>query len=220
MTGRGAIALSLAVLAVSALAVGFSAASFTDTTQNPQTVSAAADFLAPSAGASAVGKSEGGVAGYIRAGGSYRVYAEVADSGNPSSKVSSVNADLSKVTTGQTAVVLSPGSYAFGGVSYNYRSAQLRADSSLGAGAKSYALTLTDGAGNARVQSFSVTATVGPSPAARSPPPTRKANEFGEPEEGDTIAFTYNDVAPISDPSRSKATTPTAAGRSASPIPR
>ncbi len=157
MRTRSAIALSLAALAACALVAGFSAASFTDSSQNPQTVTAAADFLAPSAGASAVAKSEGGSAGYVRAGGNYRVYADVTDSGNPASKTSSVKANVSALTSGQTAVALSSGSFTVDGVSYNYRSAQLKVDSGATPGTKSYALTLVDGAGNSRVQSFSVT---------------------------------------------------------------
>ncbi len=194
MRGRGAFALSLTVLAVGALTVGLSAASFTDTSQNPQTVSAIPDFLAPSAGASAIAKSEGGISGYVRAGGNYRVYANVTDSGNPSSKVSTVKAEVAAITAGQTAVALSSGSYTIDGVSYNYRSAQLKADGGLVAGAKSYALTLTDGAGNSRVQGFSVTVDNGPFAGSSFATANVKDGNSGKPEEGDTVTFTFNDA--------------------------
>jgi len=191
---HGVIGLALAALAAAALAVGFSAASFTDSTQNPQTLSAVTDFLAPSAGASVVGKAEGGAGGYVRAAGNYRVYANVTDSGNPSSKTSSVKANVSALTAGQTAVALTAGSYTFDGVSYNYRSAQLKVDSGASAGTKSYALTLLDGAGNSRVQSFSVVVDNGPFAGSSFATANGSGNESGEPEEGDTITFTYNDV--------------------------
>ena len=194
MRARGFTGLALAALAACVLAAGFSAASFTDLTQNPQTVSAVTDFLAPSAGASVVGKAEGGTAGYVRAGGNYRVYASVTDSGNPSSKTSSVKANLSALTAGQTAVALTAGSYSFDGVSYNYRSAQLKADSGVSAGTKSYALTLVDGAGNSGVQSFQVTVDNGPFAASSFSTANGPGNNSGEPEEGDTVTFTYNDV--------------------------
>lgn len=197
MSGRGLIGLFVAALAACVLAVGFSAASFTDSTQNPQSVSAVADFLAPSASASVVGKAEGGTAGYVRAGGNYRVYANVTDSGNPASKTSSVQANVSALTSGQTAVALSSGSYTVDGVSYNYRSAQLKVDSGASAGSKSYALTLLDGAGNTRVQSFPVLLDNGPFAGSSFSTANGSGNNSGEPEEGDTIAFTYNDVPEV-----------------------
>lgn len=194
MRGGGFIGLFLTALAACALTVGFSAASFTDSTQNPQTVSAVADFLAPSASAGVVGKAEGGTAGYVRAGGGYRVYANVTDSGNPASKTSSVKANVSALTSGQTAAALTAGSYSFGGATYNFRSAQLKVDSGLGAGAKSYALTLVDGAGNSRVQSFSVTVDNGPFAGSSFATANAPGSNSGEPEEGDTIVFAYDDV--------------------------
>ncbi len=193
MRWRGVIALCLAALAACALAVGFSAASFTDSTQNPQTVGAVADFLPPSASVSVVGKAEGGAAGYVRAGGNYRVYANVTDSGNPASKTSSVKANVSALTAGQTAVALTAGSYSFDGVTYNYRSAQLKAGGAIGAGTKSYALTLLDGAGNSGVESFSVTVN-GPFAGSSFATANAPGNDSGEPEEGDTVSFTYNDA--------------------------
>jgi hypothetical protein len=190
---RGVTGLLLAALAACVLAAGFAAASFTDSTQNPQTVSAVADFLPPSVGASAIGKAEGGTAGFVRPNGGYRVYANLTDSGNPSSKTSSVKADVSALTSGQTAVALVAGSYSFDGATYNYRSAQLKAGSGVSAGSKSYALSLLDGAGNAGVESFPVTVNghfAGSSFATANGP----GNDSGEPEEGDTVTFTYTDV--------------------------
>lgn len=194
MRARGVTGLFFAALATCALAVGFSAASFTDSTQNPQTVSAVADFLPPSASASVIGKAEGGTAGYVRANGNYRVYANVTDSGNPASKTAAVKADVSALTAGQTAVALAAGSYSFDGVTYNYRSAQLKVGSGISAGAKSYALTLLDGAGNAGVESFSVVVDNGPFTGSSFSTANGSGNNSGEPEEGDTVAFTYNDV--------------------------
>jgi len=189
---RGRIALSLAALAVCALTVGLSAASFTDTSQNPQTVSAVADFLAPSAAASVVAKSQGGVAGYVKKGGTYYVYASVTESGNPASGVASARADVSALTSGQTAVNLVAGNYSVDGDSYNYRSAQLTAGASLSAGAKSYSLALADAAGNSRTQSFA--ATVDNGPFAGSDFETANASDgtSGKAEKGDTVSFVFN----------------------------
>jgi hypothetical protein len=191
MRARIAVALSLVALAVSALLVGFSGASFTDTAQNPQTVSAVADFLAPTAGASVIAKSQGGVAGYIRAGGTYYVYANVTDVGNPASGIASVKADVSGITTGQTAATLTAGSYSVGGVSYNYRSAELEAKSSLTAGSKSYTLALADSAGNSRSQSFSVTVN-GAFAGSDFETGNAPGGTEGKPEKGDTVSFVFN----------------------------
>ena len=192
MRARVAAALSLMALAACVLAVGFSGASFTDTTQNPQTVSAVTDFLAPTAGASTIAKTQGGVDGYIKAAGTYYVYASVTDAGNPASGIASVKADVSSITSKQTAVPLVAGSYAVDGVSYNYRSAQLTADSALTAGLKSYTLALADSAGNSRSQSFSVTVDNGPFAGSSFATSNVAGGTQGKPEKGDTVTFTFN----------------------------
>jgi len=192
MRGLAKTALALTALAACALGAGFSAASFTDNEQNPQAVSAVTDFLAPTAGASVIAKSQGGITGYIKAGGTYYVYANIiADTGNPASGIASVKADVSSITD-KTTAVLSAGSYTIGGVSYNYRSAQLTADGTLKAGSKSYSLILTDVAGNTSTPSFSVTADNGPFEGSDFATGNVSGGTQGKPEKGDTVAFTFN----------------------------
>jgi len=193
VSARAWAASALAALAVAALAVGFSVASFTASSQNPQTVSAVADFVAPSA-ASAIAKSQGGVAGYIRAKGTYYVYADVAESGNPASGTAAVKANVSALTSGQTAAALSPGSYTVGGVAYDYRSAQLTASTSLSAGSKSYSLALTDAAGNSRSQSFTAIVDNGPFAGSELETANASGGTAGKAEAGDTVAFTFNEA--------------------------
>jgi len=190
--GRAQLALSLVALAACVLTVGISGASFTDTTQNPQTISADADFLPPTASASVIGKTQGGVPGYVKKSGTYYVYANVSDSGNPASGIASVKANVSALTSGQTAVALAAGSYSAGGVSYNYRSAQLTAASTLSAGSKAYSLALTDQAGNSGSQSFSVTADNGPFAAAEIGTENHSGGTAGKAEKGDTVTYTFN----------------------------
>jgi hypothetical protein len=192
--GRSSSALALAALAACLLAVGLSGASFTDTTQNPQTVSADPDFVAPSAAASAIVKSQGGVGGYIRAGGTYFVYASVTDSGNPASGVASVKTNLAAITSGQTAVSLSPGSYTADGVSYDYRSAQLTASAGVSAGPKSYSLSLADADGNSRSQSFAVTVDNTALAGAGFETSNASGGTSGRAEKGDTLAFVFNEA--------------------------
>lgn len=191
MRFRVQIALSLVALAACVLAVGFSAASFTDSKQNPQTVSAVADWTAPSAEASVIAPTSGGTPGYLKsAKPTYYVYAKVSDSGNPASGVNSVKANVNNLTSGQTAVTLTAGSYSVGGVSYNYRSASLTAGT-LSAGSKAYSLALADKAENTSSAEFSVTVLSGFTASGFSTTNVSGGNE-GKPEKGDTATFTYN----------------------------
>jgi hypothetical protein len=194
MRGLAKTALSLVALAACVLAVSFSAASFTDSEQNPQTVSADADFLAPTVSASTIGKSQGGFDGTIRPGGTYYVYANVSDPGNPSSGIASVNANVSAITTGQTAVSLSTsgGPYTVDGVSYNYRSAQLTA-SSISTGTKSYKLTLVDSAGNsAESQEYSVTVAANTAFKGSGFTAENGSGTESTPDKGDSVIYTFN----------------------------
>ena len=193
MRARVAAALSLAALAACALVVGFSGASFTDSTQNPQTVSAVADFLAPTAGASVIAKTQGGVTGYVKAEGTYYVYANVTESGNPASGIASVKADVSAITTGKTAEVLSSGSYTAGGVSYNYRSAQLTAKPTLASGTYSFSARAVDTAGNESGPSAgSATVDNGPFKGSGFETGNVSGGTEGKAEKGDTVTFTFN----------------------------
>jgi hypothetical protein len=146
-----------AIVAVALVAVPVTFAAFSSSAENGGDVVAAAnDFRAPQVTAGVLGKSVGGVAGFVKQGGEYFVYANVAaDTGNPAS--ASVRADVSSVTTGATAVTLTAGSFSAGGISYGYRSAALSANAVLAAGAKSFTVTATDNAGNADAFTGSVT---------------------------------------------------------------
>lgn len=191
MRFRVQIALSLVALAACVLAVGFSAASFTDSKQNPQTVTAIADWTGPSAEASVIAPTSGGTPGYLKSSKpTYYVYARVSDSGNPASGIGSVKANVNNLTSGQTAVTLTAGSYSVGGVSYNYRSASLTAGT-LAAGSKSYSLALADKAENTSSAEFSVTVLTAFSASSFATTNVSGGNE-GKPEKGDTAIFTYN----------------------------
>ena len=192
MRRLGGLALSLAALAACVLAVGVSVAAFTDSSQNPQTIVADTDFLAPTAAASTIAKTQGGVDGYIRASGTYHVYAGVTDSGNPASGIASVRANVSAITSGQTSVALSSGSYTVDGVSYNYRSAQLTASSSVSSGSKSYALAPADADGNSRSQSFAVTVDNTALTGADFETSNSSGGTSGRAEKGDTVSFVFN----------------------------
>jgi hypothetical protein len=190
---RGAtFAVCLAALALAG--DGLTLAAFTGTTSSPgNRITAAPDFLAPAVTASVVGKSAGGTPGFVKQGGTYFVYANVTDDGNPASGVGAVTADVSNVTTGQTAVALSAGSFSAGGVSYAYRSAQLTADPVLSEGSKSYSVSATDNASNGpSTANFSVTVdnTV---PSGSDVQTANGGATAGTAEAADTITFTFSE---------------------------
>jgi hypothetical protein len=139
-----------AILAVALIAIPAALAAFSAGTQNPgDIVTAAPDFVAPAITATVVAKSQGGVTGYVRKTGTYFVYANVsADTGNPASGLATVKANVATLTSTQTAATMTAGTYTAGGVSYNYRSAELTSDAAI-EGSKSYSVTATDVAGNA-----------------------------------------------------------------------
>jgi hypothetical protein len=154
-------------------------------------ITAATDFRAPTASASAIGKTTGGIAGTIKKGGTYYVYANVSDTGNPASGVSTVTANVNSITSGSTAVALVAGSYTAGGVSYSYRSASLTAGSSLAAGSYTYSLTPADAAGNLATQSgFSVTVD-NTAPSGSDVQTSNGSTTNGLAEAGDKVSFNF-----------------------------
>ena len=188
-----AATLAAVLLGASALARQSVWGNFTSTAPNPgNSITAAADFLAPTASASAIGKTAGGIVGQIKKGGTYYVYANATDTGNPASGVSTVTANVSSITSGSTAVALSADSFSAGGVSYGYRSVALTAGSSLAAGSYSYSLMLKDVAGNSKTESgFTVTVdnTV---PTGTDVQTANGGSIAGRADAGDKITFTFS----------------------------
>lgn len=188
-------ALALAVGLASALAAGpvWGAFSSKAAVTGSSSITAAADFRAPEATATVIAKTTGGRGGYIKKSGTYYIYANVTDSGSPASGVSTVKANVGTITSGQTAVTLSAGTFTVDGVSYNRRSASLTAGSGIVAGLLGYSLTLTDVAGNSQTESgFSVTVdnTV---PAAADIQTANGGAIAGRADIGDKITFTYSE---------------------------
>lgn len=188
-----AVALATLALATAALANHGVWGSFTAAAADSgNSITAATDFRAPSSSARAIGKTAGGATGQIKKGGTYYVYANVSDTGNPASGISTVTANVSAITSGSTAVALVAGSYSAGGVSYNYRSASLTAGSSLAAGSYSYSLTLTDVAGNAQTESGFAVTVDNTAPAGSDVQSANGSTTAGLAQAGDTISFTYS----------------------------
>ena len=156
-----------------------------------ETTTAALTVDRPTVSSAVIAKSTGGAPGAIKQAGTYFVYANVTGSGSPPAGLGSLTADTSTITTGSTAAALSSGSYTVGGQSYNYRSAQLTAKSTLSAGTDSFTVKVTDSAGTATSTSYSVTVD-NTAPRTSNIQTTNVAGgTAGKPEAGDTVTFTY-----------------------------
>jgi hypothetical protein len=149
---------------------------------------------APVTSAAAVGRSSAYDTGFIKQGATYYVYANVSDTGNPSSAIARVTANVSSITAGSTAVALTAGSFSAGGTTYGYRSAVLTAASSLAAGSHSYTITATDNAASVATQSFT-TSVDNTAPTAVDVQSTNvSGGTVGHLDQGDTLALTYSDT--------------------------
>jgi hypothetical protein len=187
--------LPLALVATALIvSVGSTAAAFRSPTDNAgNSVTAAADFRAPTVSASAVGKTQGGATGFVKKGGTYFVYANVTDSGNPASGVASVTATLTSLTAGASAVALSPGSFSAGGQSYNYRSAQQTADLTLAGGGVSYSIVTVDKASNSAASSWPATVDNTAPFGSDIQATNTSGGTAGKAEQGDTVTLTYSE---------------------------
>jgi hypothetical protein len=154
-------------------------------------LNADADWTPPSASAAVVAKAAGGDAGYIRQGGTYYVYANVTDGGNPPSGVASVSADA-----GMGPIAMSSGGpWTVDGVSYNYRSALQTAPGTVPAGTYPFTVSSTDSdtPANGQTQSgFSVV--VDNTGANGADVQTANGSTIvGRPQQNDTVTFTYSE---------------------------
>jgi hypothetical protein len=190
---RATIALAFLLLIGTTLTVGGVFGSFTATGINSgNSFATAPDFRAPTAGRSVIGKSAGGIPGFIKQGGAYFVYADVTDTGNPASGISTVTSNTSNVTTLATSTTLSSGSFSIGGLSYSHRSASLTANAVLAAGTYNYAVTSTDVAANSGTQTFTVTVD-NTAPTGTDVQTTSGGATAGRPDQNDTITFTFSE---------------------------
>ena len=189
-TRSSTFAVALVVLLASATPA---AANFTSTTTASHSVASAADWLPPSVSTTVIAKQTGYLAGSIKQGGTYYVYANVADSGNPASGISTVRTDVSAITSGSTAVNLTSGSYSINGVSYNYRTAALTAGNPL-SGTKNYTITSTDALSYSPLQNgYSVTLDNTAPTATNISTGNASGGNHGLAEIGDTITFTFSE---------------------------
>ncbi len=147
----------------------------------------------PQVTSSVIARAGGYDGGYVKQGGTYYVYASVSGSGSPPAGLASLTADVSALTTGQSAAALSYGSYSVGGQTYNYRSAQLTANATLSEGSKSYTLKLTDTAGSQTQSGYTVTVDNTQPRASDVQTANASGGTNGKAEAGDSITLTYSE---------------------------
>lgn len=153
--------------------------------------SAAVTVARPLVTSSVIAKTAGGDSGFVKQNGTYFVYANVSGAGSPPTGLSTLTADVSNVTTGQTAVAMNNGSFTIDGQTYNYRSNSVTAGNPLSAGSKGYSLTLTDTAGSTTLTNHTVT--VDNTAPAGSDIQTANVGTAGTAELGDSITYTYTE---------------------------
>jgi len=171
---------------------GLTLALMTDAESAASTFSTAAvfDSSPPTVSSSVIARTTAYLAGAIKQGGQYYVYANVSDAGG----VASVTADVSNVTTGQTALALVAGSYTAEGVSYGYRSAAAAADAVLSAGSKSYTISAIDTSANSTTQGgFSVTVD-NTAPAGSDAQTANGSSTVGKAQLDDIVTFTFSEL--------------------------
>lgn len=186
---RRAALTAIACVLMLAAGAGTVWAAFTEKAQNGgNELRAAPDWAPPRIGASIIQKTQGGATGYVRPGGTYRVYAAVEDVGNPPSAVASVTTPyiFGPVTLNSETTTLD-------GTSFNYRTPTLYAFTSTN-GTYTYPVTATDFAGNTVTQGGFTYVVDGTAPTATAVAAANKAGGIaGRPEIGDTVTFTYSE---------------------------
>jgi hypothetical protein len=192
--GRTAVGVSLAGACLLAITGTVWGAFSSPVANHGNEIVAAPDYVAPTASAAVIQKTQGGVPGFIRPGGSFHVYGNVADTGNPASGLASVRTDVNSLVASGSSVPLTAGSHSVGGQSYNYRSASLTARSPLGNGDYTYSFALTDNAGNPRSQGGLTVTVDGTAPTGTGVQTANKAGGVaGRAEIGDTMTLTFSE---------------------------
>jgi hypothetical protein len=160
-----------------------------NTSVSSSTLSVTVDTSAPVVTTTVVAKTTGYLAGSIKQGGTFYVYATITDA----TSVTTATANVSTlVASGGSAVTLTAGSYSAEGVSYTYRTASQTAKNPFTAGANTYAISVTDVAGNSATQS-SLPVTVDNTVPTATDIQTTNSGVSGKAEANDTIVFTYSE---------------------------
>jgi hypothetical protein len=194
---RKRAAAALAVLVVGATATGSAYAAFGATTSPPAaTFSGAPDWTPPALSATTVQKggttTPGWFGGYVKPGGQYYVYSQVAaDMGSPASGIAAPTANLSNLTSGQTAAAFTAGTYGSQGATYNYRGGPFTV--SAAAGSRTYTVTTKDVAGNTLTSAAQTVTVDGTAPTGSDVQTARSGGTAAKAETGDSLTLTFSE---------------------------
>jgi hypothetical protein len=174
-------------------------AAFVVSTGNPgSSFTTIPDWKPPVISRAAVVKAEGGMPGFVRAGGTYTVIASVADdpSSAPPAGVGTVTGNVTTITAGQTAVAMPASTTAFMGLTYTHRSAALTVPAGRAAG--TYPTTSISANDlvvppNPATLTFS-TVVDNTVPTRTSATPANGAGVAGRMDAGDTITYLWSEI--------------------------
>jgi chitinase len=188
------VAALLAIAGASSESIGQTESAFTASGATGGSVLSAAPDWAPPTGAAVVGRTSAYDTGAIKQGGSYYVYANLSDSGNPASGTATATANIGTISVGHAPVPLVAGAYNAGGQSYNYRTAAETATALLAQGTYTFLITATDSAGNSGTQSFNTTVDNTPPVAVDLQSTNVSGGTPGHLGQGDTLSLTFSGV--------------------------
>jgi hypothetical protein len=192
---RRSLAAGIAVLA---LAGGGTAYAAWNATTGPPSASfsGAPDWTPPALTSTAVQKggttTPGWYGGYVKPGGQYYVYSQVAaDTGSPASGLAAPIADLSNLTSGQTGAAFTAGTYSSQGSTYNYRGGPFTVSAT--AGSRTYTVTTKDVAGNSATSAAQTVTVDGTKPTGSDLQTARSGGTAGKAETGDSMTLTFSE---------------------------
>ncbi|HYN99437.1 MAG TPA: Ig-like domain-containing protein, partial [Actinomycetota bacterium] len=146
------------------------------------------DATAPVVLNSVIGKEIGFLSGSIKNSGRYFVYANIVETGGG---VAAETANVSAISSGGSALTLTPGLYSANGIPYNYRSA---VQTALATPGTTYSiLSTTDIAGNTQPQSGHSVILDNSAPSATNAQTANNGSTVGKAEAGDTITFSFSE---------------------------
>ena len=172
-------------------------AAFLVSTDNPgNTYTAIPDWKPPIISRATVIKTEGGLPGYVRTGGTYAVVAGVIDdpSSNPPAGIASVQTNISALTAASTALSMPASASTVNGLTYTHRSATQTVATGKAAGTYSGTVASSDLVTPPNTSAaFTFAPVVDNTAPSGSSVTVTNGGVANRPDSGDTVTFTWNE---------------------------
>ena len=178
-------------------AVGTDAAFAVPTGNAGNTFSSIPDWRPPVVSRATVVKAEGGIPGYVRAGGSYSVVASVVDdpSSNPPAGIAAVQGTAATLTGSATPFAMPTNAATVGGLTYTHRAAAATVPAARAAGTYASSITASDLVTPANTSApFSFNTVVDNTAPARTSVAIANVGVAGRMNSGDTITYLWNEI--------------------------